>query len=877
MTLKKVGVEFEAKIKKYQEQVKEAVASTQKGHAKIISALVKTEKAALNLAATNEVASNRVRAAEQRTQQAFQRTATSKQIETIKIKKAEEQLRRESIRTAQAQQRLAASMKRTDNAAKSQSKSIGGLTTKMGGWLAAAVSIAQFTQLEDAWLKAEVQIDATTDSVEESRMVQQRLLKTANTLGISYTDLANVFGRFKRATEEMGTSSDQIISVTENIAKALLLEGNSANEVNSVIIQLSQGLRAGVLAGDEFRAVSESSSIILKALSVQMGVQVKDLKKLGSQGKITAEVLIAATENMEVSGEALNKATSTWIASWERVTNSIGSLNKSMQRSVPISKFLKSSIDLLAEGVSDWAEDFNVFADSISHVSKKSGLSISQLGTKWKKFMALFSDKPIENLKKIRDEIENIKKKTGSDSELGDQADPAEQDRLAKLAKVQDKADLNAAKAIENRLSRSSKSRQSDLKNLEESKAKELEIIDNAAIRALNIEVNLTAKKQEINDNFNGRKKGANDKAIKVLEGKQAKELEALGRKIEANLEFEQKLASLRLAIISDFEGQKQALADKARSKEEIAFDKDIEVQQKEIDAEKKKQEAIDKIKNNAAQREVERIEARLERSKQSRQNDLENLEESLENDQLKTQEAADRGILSQQEANDLILQLTADFFLAKEELALSDEERLVARLERELEMYQELNNQKLISDEVLFAAKEKLEFEQIKTIQATAVKGFQSKTKLNSAEVKFTLEALETMSKGSEKAAKVQFFITKAQKLSEAVVGTAAGIAKAMPNFPLAIAVGLAGGAQIAAIASQSFGGGGGASASVPSAPTDEASEESTSTEVTTNITDISGGEIQTTRLIISLDDGTDLIDGLATRIGESKADGRT
>lgn len=870
MALKKVGVEFEAKIKKYQEQIKEAVASTEKGHAKIISALIRTEKAALKLAATEETSSARVKVAQERVEQAIKKTSNAKELATLKVKKAEQQLRRESIKTEQAQRRLAASMDRTSKASNRQSKSIGALTKKMGGWLAAAVSISEFTQLEDAWLKAEVQIDATTDSMEESRNVQSKLLKIANELGVSYTDLSNVFGRFKRATSELGTTSEDIIAVTENISKALLLEGNSANEVNSVIIQLSQGLRAGILAGDEFRAVSESSSIILKALAAQMGVAVKDLKKLGSQGKITAETLIEATKNMEVSGDALEKATSTWAATWERVRNGAGKFNDGLQELIPISDFFKNLIEIIAKSMLGWGLAFDSVGKKLNNfkTNLKTGLILVKAF-----FESGFNTEEMQkSFKKARDEIKKLKKELKVPRARGD---PEELERIEKLRKAQEKSDIARIKGIEARLSKAKKSRQSDLKNLEETKKKELDILGAAGIRTLTAEFDLKIKINEINQNFEERKKGASKKAIQVLNKNQIKELAIAQRSLTEQVALSAKINDLKLALIEDFESQKEAIAEKARNKEDIAFDKEIEAQQKELDAERKKTEAIERIKDEAAQREVERIESRLERSRQSRQNDLENLEETLETESVQIEEAINRGILSRSDANALLLDLEVDFLSAKEELALTEEEKLVKRLELELEMYQELNNQKLISDEVLFAAKEKLEFEQIKTVQDTAIKAFQSKLKLNSAEFKFVSEGLDFMSQKSEKAAKAQFFIKKAQKLSEAFVSTAAGIAEALPNFPLAIAVGIAGGAQIAAIASQSFGGGGG-SAPAASGGDIEEPEQETSTEITTSFTDISGGGQETTRLIISLEDGTDLIDGIAERLKESNTDGR-
>ena len=98
--------------------------------------------------------------------------------------------------------------------------------------------------------------------------------------------------------------------------------------------------------------------------------------------------------------------------------------------------------------------------------------------------------------------------------------------------------------------------------------------------------------------------------------------------------------------------------------------------------------------------------------------------------------------------------------------------------------------------------------------------------------------ELSQVFMQGNEKAARRAFNINKAVGIAEAVISTASGITKALAQttdptptqslrFGNAIAVGLAGAAQVATIASQQFqaGGGGGNSSiqqpSAPSAPT--------------------------------------------------------
>jgi tape measure domain-containing protein len=60
------------------------------------------------------------------------------------------------------------------------------------------------------------------------------------------------------------------------------------------MLQLSQAFGSGVLAGDEFKAMSENAPPLMRALAESMGVPVGQLKALAAEGKITAQVLTKA-------------------------------------------------------------------------------------------------------------------------------------------------------------------------------------------------------------------------------------------------------------------------------------------------------------------------------------------------------------------------------------------------------------------------------------------------------------------------------------------------------------------------------------------------------------------------------------------------------
>ena len=128
----------------------------------------------------------------------------------------------------------------------------------------------------------------------ETERVQQFVAQSAKTFGQSQVEaaagVADVYARLR----PLGTSLAEIETVYKGFNAVALASGTSAEAASGAFLQLSQALGSGRLQGDEFRSVAEQVPGILKLVANEMGVTVDQLKQLGSEGKITSDVLINA-------------------------------------------------------------------------------------------------------------------------------------------------------------------------------------------------------------------------------------------------------------------------------------------------------------------------------------------------------------------------------------------------------------------------------------------------------------------------------------------------------------------------------------------------------------------------------------------------------
>lgn len=163
----------------------------------------------------------------------------------------------------------------------------------------AALSIGAFTNFADEIQIANNQLKNVTATTEEYNEVSRELNRLAIETRQNVSELTSVYARFKRAGEEANFTQQETLDLTESLTKAFKIEGNTTAEVNSVLLQLTQSFRSGRIAGEEFRAVSEGSTLVLQALAKQMGVNVGELKELAAQGEVTPRILIDGLKRIQ--------------------------------------------------------------------------------------------------------------------------------------------------------------------------------------------------------------------------------------------------------------------------------------------------------------------------------------------------------------------------------------------------------------------------------------------------------------------------------------------------------------------------------------------------------------------------------------------------
>jgi len=171
------------------------------------------------------------------------------------------------------------------------------------GLLGAGLLIKQYATLSDEFINIRNRIKIVTSSMEELIEVHERLLSIANATRSSFRGTTELFVRLSLAAKALGIEQDRLLPVTKSINEAILLSGATAREAEAGLIQLSQGIAANRLGGDELRSVLEQLPVVADVIAKSMGITRGELRLMGEQGKITGEIVVEAFEKARVELE----------------------------------------------------------------------------------------------------------------------------------------------------------------------------------------------------------------------------------------------------------------------------------------------------------------------------------------------------------------------------------------------------------------------------------------------------------------------------------------------------------------------------------------------------------------------------------------------
>lgn len=219
-------------------------------------------------------------------------------------------------------------------------------------------------KVSDETANTKARLDLMNDGLQTTDELYDKIYRSAQNARGSMSDMSKLVTRIGITAGDAFGSADEIIKFGNLLQKTFAISGTTGQQAASAMLQLTQALGAGVLQGDELRSIRENAPMILDYIAKEMNVAKGELKKLGSEGKITSDIIrksfFAAADEIESKFQKLPR---TWEQTCTVMKNAFTKMSEGLSKK--LNDFINSDefesvlwgvlrvVNLLINGVSN--------------------------------------------------------------------------------------------------------------------------------------------------------------------------------------------------------------------------------------------------------------------------------------------------------------------------------------------------------------------------------------------------------------------------------------------------------------------------------------------------------------------------------------------
>ncbi|RKW05053.1 MAG: hypothetical protein D8H99_07230, partial [Streptococcus sp.] len=195
------------------------------------------------------------------------------------------------------------------------------LKTALAGIAFGAIT-KQAIGMSDEYANMHARLDMIRDGMQTTEELQKSIYTSAQRTGSAYTTMANGVAKMRMQAGDVFQNNGETIAFLETMNKSFVVGGASIEEQKSAMLQLTQAMASGKLQGDELRSLAETSPALIQAIANKLGVSRGEVKKLGADGKITADIVkTAMLDASEAIDKQFRNMPLTWGRAWQNFLN----------------------------------------------------------------------------------------------------------------------------------------------------------------------------------------------------------------------------------------------------------------------------------------------------------------------------------------------------------------------------------------------------------------------------------------------------------------------------------------------------------------------------------------------------------------------------
>lgn len=181
---------------------------------------------------------------------------------------------------------------------------------------------SKLIKASDAYSGIMAKLNLVADGQEQAIALNEQIYQSALRARGPYDVMADSVSKIAMTAKEAFPDPRTVVPFMENIQKLFNIGGTDIERQKDALLQLTQALGSGKLQGDELRSIAEAAPLIEKYIADYMGVSMGEIKQLGADGEITAEIIKNAILG---ATDEINKQFETIPMKWEDIWTNIQS------------------------------------------------------------------------------------------------------------------------------------------------------------------------------------------------------------------------------------------------------------------------------------------------------------------------------------------------------------------------------------------------------------------------------------------------------------------------------------------------------------------------------------------------------------------------
>ena len=257
---------------------------------------------------------------------------------------------------------------------------IGKLRT-LAGMLGGMALIKGAIGLSDELTLTEARLRNVNDGLQTTAELQDMIYNAAQRSRGSYQDMSVMVASLKAQTGDTFASVREAAGFAELLTKQFKIAGTDATGISSTMYNLTQALSTGVLRGNDLNIVMSNAPQIVQRIADYMGVTVGEIKKLGADGKITADIvknaMLGAAEDINAQfesmpmtfGDAVQKVKNMGIRAFQPLGRMISNAINSPQFNAAMNQIANGILNLAAIGTVAFTTIGNMASFAADHMN----------------------------------------------------------------------------------------------------------------------------------------------------------------------------------------------------------------------------------------------------------------------------------------------------------------------------------------------------------------------------------------------------------------------------------------------------------------------------------------------------------------------------